>query len=134
MANNDSTIIIHGMVSREKLIKLLVAAKICINPHEVSNTPGNVFAFKIIEYLASGAHVITTPMGQLEKEIEKGITYISDNQPITISNTLNSVISNERFINSSMEYVHRIYRQDAVLKLLINHINNVKIYNKGKRA
>jgi len=69
-------------------------ATIGINPHHVSETPGNVFAFKIIEYLASGAHVITTPMGPLEKELEAGVTYMPDNSPATIAAALELVSGN----------------------------------------
>jgi glycosyltransferase involved in cell wall biosynthesis len=74
MAENHRSIMFHGLVSRQELVRVICSARICINPHAVSQTPGNIFAFKIIEYLAAGAHVITTPMGALEREIECGIT------------------------------------------------------------
>jgi len=93
MAATDPSIIFHGMVSREEVVRLLCSARICINPHVVSQTPGNVFAFKIIEYLAAGAHVVTTPMGNVEQELEDGITYMNDNSPGTIAATLQRVPS-----------------------------------------
>lgn len=118
MVQNSSTIVFHGLVSREELIHLLCSARICINPHEVSHTPGNVFAFKIIEYLAAGAHVITTPMGIMEKELEKGITYIPDNSPDTILAAMNTVIATHENTNTAMEYVHGSYSVLSVSKSL----------------
>src|SRR5262249_49850493 len=69
-------VVFHWLVSRPALVALMSSARICINPHQVSDTPGNVFAFKLVEYLAAGAHVITTPMGALETELEAGVTYM----------------------------------------------------------
>ena len=85
-------IVFHGLIDRQELVPLLCSAKICMNPHKLSQTPGNVFAFKIIEYLAAGTHVISMPMGVLEKEIKRGITYIPNNTPDTIVATLRQVI------------------------------------------
>ena len=93
MAAGDSSIVFHGLVSRNELVKLMCSAKVCINPHDLSETPGNVFAFKIIEYLAAGAHVLSTPMGELESDIERGVTYMRDNDPATIAATLRDVLS-----------------------------------------
>jgi Glycosyl transferases group 1 len=84
-------------LSRKELVTLLCSAKICVNPHALSQTPGNVFAFKIIEYLSAGARVVSTRMGVLEPEIEAGITYISDNQPETIVAALKQVIVERRY-------------------------------------
>src|SRR5262249_61834215 len=92
MAHGVAGIVFHGLVSRDALASLMGSAKICINPHAVSQTPGNVFAFKIIEYLAAGAHVLTTRMGTLEPEIEAGITYMADNAPATIAAALERVV------------------------------------------
>lgn len=122
MAQPSSTIVFHGLVSREELIHLMCSSKICLNPHEVSNTPGNVFAFKIIEYLASGAHVITTPMGILEDKIEKGITYMPDNSPTAISTTIREVIAMHKYTNTVKEYVTESYSAIAISQSLNNLI------------
>jgi glycosyltransferase involved in cell wall biosynthesis len=108
----------HGLVSRQTLVDLLSTAKICVNPHIVSRTPGNLFAFKIIEYLAAGANVVTTPMGQLERELEAGITYLPDNSPETIAETLQHVIRNHRYERTAMEAAQEIYGTAAVAESL----------------
>jgi glycosyltransferase involved in cell wall biosynthesis len=111
-------IVFHGLVSRPELVQLMCSAKICINPHQLSQTPGNVFAFKIIEYLAAGAHVITTPMGTLEKEVESGITYMPDNEPATIAATLNQVIRIQNWQRCAAEYVSNTYGPERVTQSL----------------
>src|SRR5258708_2228250 len=80
----------------------------------VSQRPGNVFAFKIIEYLAAGAHVITTPMGTLEPEIEKGITYMPRNDSAMIAATLNRVIGSGDWERGAQGSVSKIYGSAAI--------------------
>jgi len=118
MAKHVQGIVFHGMVSREELVRLMCSARICANPHAVSRTPGNVFAFKIIEYLGAGAHVITTPMGEVEKEIESGITYMPGNDPETIASTLTTVIGTGKWKQNAAQYVRDTYSPEAVSKCL----------------
>jgi glycosyltransferase involved in cell wall biosynthesis len=109
MAAKCPNIIFHGLLARQELVRLMSSAAICVNPHAVSQTPGNVFAFKIIEYLAAGAHVISTPMGILEKEIERGITYLHDNKPETIAEVLRNVIYSDKPKQKADHYVRDKY-------------------------
>jgi glycosyltransferase involved in cell wall biosynthesis len=114
MAGDDRSIVFHGLLGREANAALLGTAAIGINPHDVSATPGNVFAFKIIEYLAAGAHVMTTPMGELEPELEAGITYLQDNEPETIAAALRRVISERKFVRRATHAAQEIYGPKAV--------------------
>ena len=114
MASGKRDIVFHGLVSREKLVHLLCSARICINPHMVSDTPGNVFAFKIMEYIAAGAHCVTTPMGDLERDVEAGITYMPDNTPAAIATTLRSVIDGRRYEQIAPDAALRSYGTHAV--------------------
>jgi len=97
LAENNRTIIFHGLVSREENARLLRTARIGVVPFDVCQIPGRGFAFKTIECLAAGVHVITTPMGFLEPELEAGITYMTDNRPSTIATTLKKVIENRQY-------------------------------------
>jgi glycosyltransferase involved in cell wall biosynthesis len=125
MAENHRSIMFHGLVSRPEFVRLICSAKICINPHVVSQTPGNVFAFKIIEYLAAGSHVITTPMGRLEREIECGITYMPDNKAETIAATLKQVIEVRGYERTAAQAVLQTYGPEAVSRSLDKILNNV---------
>jgi glycosyltransferase involved in cell wall biosynthesis len=114
LAREDRSIVFHGLLGRDANAALLGTAAIGINPHDVSATPGNVFAFKIIEYLAAGAHVMTTPMGDLEPELERGITYIPDNEPETIAGALRRVVVEREFERRATKAAQDIYGPNAV--------------------
>src|SRR4029077_12988272 len=129
MAATDQSIVFHGMISREELVRLLCSARICINPHVVSQTPGNVFAFKIIEYLAAGAHVVTTGMGNLEPELEGGITYMNDNSPATIAATLQRLIRERDFERTAPEAAVQSYGPQAVSRSFDKLLNKVMASN-----
>jgi glycosyltransferase involved in cell wall biosynthesis len=118
MADGDQSIKFHGLLNREENARLLGMSTIGINPHDLSETPGNVFAFKIIEYLAAGTHVITTPMGPLESELEAGITYMPDNSPQTIAATLQAVIEGNGFERRATEAANQLYGPAAVSRTL----------------
>lgn len=125
MAAKSKTIVFHGLLDRAANARLLASASIGINPHDVSTTPGNVFAFKIIEYLAAGAHCITTPMGVLERELELGITYMSDNTPETIAATIRRVISEGLFHRLATRAAQDTYGPDAVAQNLNRLVTQV---------
>lgn len=125
MAAQDKSIVFHGLLNREKNAQLLGQAAIGINPHDLSDTPGNVFAFKIIEYLAAGTHVISTPMGELESDLEEGITYMPDNAAATIAATLLRVISDRTYDRTAAEATRMRYGPSAVTKSLDTLLHQV---------
>jgi hypothetical protein len=130
MAANIPGVFFHGLVTREQLIQLMSSAEICVNPHAVSQVQGNVFAFKVIEYLAAGAHCLTTPMGKLELELERGITYMPDNEPATISASLKRVIEELRFARTAPKAAQQTYGQQAVSDSLNNFLEQVSLRNR----
>jgi glycosyltransferase involved in cell wall biosynthesis len=125
MAGNDPSIVFHGLLDRRENARFLSEAKIGISPHDLSETPGNLFAFKIIEYLAAGAHVVTTPMGALEPEFERGITYLADNRPETIATTLERVIGERLFERTAAKAAEDVYGPAAVANGLNKLLNEV---------
>ena len=129
MAANSCGIVFHGVLNRNENARLLCSAKIGINPHDLSATPGNVFAFKIIEYLAASTHVISTPMGALEPELERGITYMLDNKPDTIAATLKQVIERRLYERTAAHAASQIYGPEAVsnsLDMLVRQVVNAR--------
>ena len=130
MTAHNRSIVLDGLLNRAENAKLLCSAKVGINPHDLSVTPGNVFAFKIVEYLAAGTHVITTPMGPLEPELETGITYIADNKPETIASALKQVIENRSYDRTAADAALRSYGPDAVaesLEVLLRQVMNGRV-------
>jgi glycosyltransferase involved in cell wall biosynthesis len=134
LAKNCPGIVFHGLLDRQQNAQFLGNAKIGINPHELSATPGNVFAFKIIEYLAAGSHVISTPMGTLEPEIEAGITYMADNTPQTIAATMRRVIGERLFERTAERAAQDAYGPAAVAKSLNRLLNEVKAFSRSESA
>lgn len=114
LANGHANIVFHGMVRTAELAQLMSISKICINPHDLSRQPGNVFAFKIIEYLAAGAHVISTPMGALGREFAAGVTYMPDNTPETIARTLEEVVQTNAWRRTAARAVHDVYGPEVL--------------------
>jgi Glycosyl transferases group 1/Glycosyl transferase 4-like domain len=118
MARGNKSIVFHGLLNREQNARFLCSAKIGINPHDLSETPGSVFAFKIIEYLAADDHVISTPMGPLEPGIESGITYMPDNKAETIAATLKQVIEGRCYERTAAHEALQTYGPEAVSRSL----------------
>ena len=131
MAGNDTSIVFHGLLDRRENARFLSEARIGINPHDLSETPGNVFAFKIIEYLAAGTHVVTTPMGTLEPEFERGITYMPDNAPGTIAATLQRVIGERLFERTAASAAEDVYGPTAVAGSLNKLLSEVMLHHQG---
>jgi glycosyltransferase involved in cell wall biosynthesis len=125
MAVNNRGIVFHGLLNPTENAHLLSSARIGINPEDVSRTPGNVFAFKTIECLAAGLHVITTPMGALEPELEAGVTYMSDNSPPIIAATLQHVIRDRRHERTAAEAALKTYGPESVARALDELLNKI---------
>jgi glycosyltransferase involved in cell wall biosynthesis len=127
LAKKKQGIVFHGLVSREQLVQLLCTSWICINPYDTRRTSGGWFAFKIIEYLAAGAHCITTRMGELEPELEAGITYMDDNQPATIADTLKRVIDGRHYENEASFAAIRMFGPKAAAESLDRLLREVVV-------
>jgi glycosyltransferase involved in cell wall biosynthesis len=126
LSENNRSVFFHGFLKQEENARLLCKARIGMNAQDVTKTPGNVFAFKIIEYLAAGLHVITTPRGALEPELEAGVTYIADNTPEAIATGLKNVISGRFYERTAQDAAVEAYGPEAVGKGLNQLIDQAK--------
>lgn len=134
LAGDDARIVFHGLLNKEQNARLLGSARIGMNPHNPSRTPGNVFAFKIVEYMAAGLHVITTPMGTLEPEMETGISYLPDNSAATIAARLREVIGGGLYRQNAQAPALRAYGPEAVAQALDQLLQQVVNRNHGSTA
>jgi len=133
-AAGDPSIVFHGLLDRAENARLLCAARIGMNAQDLTKTPGNVFAFKIVEYLAAGVHVVTTPRGALEPELEDGITYIPQNDPATIAGSLQQLIADGRYERTAEHAAVRTYGPDAVSGALNRMLQQVTARNRAAPA
>jgi glycosyltransferase involved in cell wall biosynthesis len=84
----------HGYVERPRLLEILALSKLCINPNRVAAAvSGNVFPFKIVEYLGAGRPVVSTPLGSLEPEIAQAILTTRDDSIESLAAGINCMIS-----------------------------------------
>jgi glycosyltransferase involved in cell wall biosynthesis len=125
VAQGSNSIVFHGLLNRQENARLLCSAKIGINPHDLSENPGHIFAFKIIEYLAAGTHVISTPMGTVEPEIESGMTYMPDNKTETIAAAVKQVIQDRCYERTAAQAALQTYGPAAVSKSLNSVLSQV---------
>lgn len=60
-------VIYHGFMKGHPLIEKLHEMDVLLNPHsDISKMQNGVFPFKILEYIATGGYVITTPLPKLD--------------------------------------------------------------------
>jgi hypothetical protein len=55
-------------------------------------------------------------MGAVEKALEVGMTYMTDNSPATISVTIQKVIGERRYEHTAGDAAEAMYGPDAVVK------------------
>lgn len=103
-----------------------------MNPQDPPKALGTVFAFKIIEYLAAGMHVITTPRDMLEPELEAGISYIQDNSPESIAAGLKKAISDRLYQCTAEQAALQTYGPAAVSPSLDGFFKQVMARRAGK--
>jgi hypothetical protein len=72
---------------------------------------------------------VTTPMGNLEPELEGGITYMNDNSPATIAATLQRVIRECDFERTAADAALRTYGPAAVSRSFDKLLNKVMAAN-----
>lgn len=126
LAQNDPSIVFHGILSREQNAELLSRGKITVVAYDVSKTRG--FSFKTLECLGAGMHVITTRLSALEgldPELTIGLTYLDDNEPETIVACLKKVIAERIYERTAQQATIERYGPAAVSRLLEAFLNQV---------
>jgi hypothetical protein len=124
-AEGRGDIVFHGLLRGQALADFLCSSKICMSPNQPSRSPGNIFPCKIIDYMAAGAHVIATPMGTLEKELETGLTYLPSNDPQAIAGTILEVVRERRWERNVAPLVWNSYGPAAVAGALDDLLKKV---------
>ena len=128
IARNDSSVVFHGILDYKRNAELLGRAKITVVPNDVTKTIG--FSFKTVECLAAGMHVITTRLTSLEnlpQDLKDGLTYLDDNQPETIAESLRWVIAERGYERTVQKATLDIYGPDVVSETLDRFVKQVKI-------
>jgi glycosyltransferase involved in cell wall biosynthesis len=71
---------VHGEVPRERLVELLAAADVAVNPRRMSKDMlGQIFPFKMVDYIGAGLPVVSSRLGEFPLAAQGSLlTYESD--------------------------------------------------------
>lgn len=114
-----------GYVERDELNELLTSADFLLNPHE-EEFSGGISPFKLVEYLAAGSIVLTTNIGDSQKDLFEYCEIIKP-EIQNVVNVLKCIITHpEKAINRSkrgQEWVISNYSSSEVGKSLNKIVN-----------
>lgn len=91
-AKNDSRIHYVGMLNMEQLFKLYEKADVLLNLRIEEDIDFH-FPSKLLEYLATGKHVLSTPVAHAERDYGEYMTVLTDITPDGLAFSINSIIS-----------------------------------------
>jgi len=122
--NLNSKIIFTGFLPQNDIPKYIALSDLCISPFDINSVTDKIIPTKILEYLACGKPVLSTPL-QGTKELlpneNYGIFYAnSENFIERIVTLLNDQKSLELFGNLGYEYVQKNHNWDVLSDKLLN--------------
>lgn len=94
-AKTDSRIIYAGMLNQEELFKLYEKSDVLLNLR-IEEEEDFHFPSKLLEYLVTGKHVISTPIAHAERDYGDFITFVRDVTPDGLAKVINKVCSKSK--------------------------------------
>ena len=122
---NSARIQFHGRVNEDRLLGLISQCDVILNPHSpISKMADGVFPFKVIEGIASGRLVISTPVpGRGLETVLQGVKFIDHG----FSALLDAVIASRDIytrescvISSGATEAARMFDENAILDIVKN--------------
>jgi len=121
--NLESEIILTNFIDQNEIPKYISLADICINPFEINYLTDRIVPTKIIEYLACGKPVLSTPLSGTKELLpnEKfGILYSnSDNFVNTLSSLLLDKNKLKQLGKQAFEYAQKNHNWNILSKQLL---------------
>lgn len=99
-AKNDSRIIYKGMLNMSDLFKVYQSADILLNLRLEEETDYH-FPSKLLEYLVTGKHVISTPIAHAERDYGQFLTILCEPTPEGLAKNLEEIMSKGK------QYLHK---------------------------
>lgn len=91
-AVKDSRIKYVGMLTMEELFKLYSKSDVLLNLRLEEEVDFH-FPSKLLEYMATGCHVVSTPIAHAEREYGDYVTILKDISPKGLANTIKGIIA-----------------------------------------
>ena len=121
--NLESEIILTNFIDQNEIPKYISLADICINPFEINYLTDRIVPTKIIEYLACGKPVLSTPLSgtkELLPDEKFGILYSnSDNFVNTLSSLLLDKNKLKQLGKQAFEYAQKNHNWNILSKQLL---------------
>ena len=121
--NLESEIILTNFIDQNEIPKYISLADICINPFEINYLTDRIVPTKIIEYLACGKPVLSTPLcgtKELLPNEKFGILYSnSDNFVNTLSSLLLDKNKLKQLGKQAFEYAQKNHNWNILSKQLL---------------
>ena len=127
--NLESEIILTNFIDQNEIPKYISLADICINPFEINYLTDRIVPTKIIEYLACGKPVLSTPLSGTKELLpnEKfGILYSnSDNFVNTLSTLLLDKNKLKQLGEQAFDYAQKNHNWNILSKQLLQKFDTV---------
>ena len=127
--NLESEIILTNFIDQNEIPKYISLADICINPFEINYLTDRIIPTKIIEYLACGKPVLSTPLSgtkELLPDEKFGILYSnSDNFVNTLSTLLLDKNKLKQLGEQAFEYAQKNHNWNILSKQLLHKFNTL---------
>lgn len=122
--NLNSKIFITGYVEQKYIPEYLSLADICINTFDINNVTKRIIPTKILEYMACGKPVITTPLlGIKEFFPQDGFGVLFSNSELfheSVINLITNPIKMEKMGLDGTDYVKNNLDWEKITKNLLN--------------
>lgn len=124
----DNIVEMLGFVRFEELPALFQKAKVAINPMIPGLVSNKAFPNKVIQYMAAGIPVVSTPLEGLERTFDKAVLTWADSSADVANQVNNLVVDNDRLnLHSKMglEAVTGMFDKDKAVLSFESLLNNL---------
>ncbi len=125
-------VLITGFVAHEAVPQYINLADVCISPFVVSDTTRDIFPTKVIQYMACGKPVVSSPLVGL-KEMglgeKQGVFYTENGNPLSLIMT--AIQNQDSLGGAALGYATEVHGYDKIVRQLEIELLAL-ISNKGK--
>lgn len=129
-AHLEEHIMFTGFVNYQEIPTYINTSDLCINPFEVNYITDRIIPAKLIEYLACGKPVVSTPLKGAQEmlpSMASGVTYSGKDEFVdTIVSVLNNADLMKEMGERGREYVTQHYSWQSIANRLLSEMEDAK--------